>query len=237
MNSNKLVYGGKAISDFGIMIFSPQGWNKPQPSIDKVSIPGRNGDIYYFNGNYSNISLEYVAIIQNDFATKYEALASYLYADPGYKRLEDGDRPDVFRMAAVTSIVPQIGKDNDSGRVRITFDCKPQQWLKSGEIPVTLTATGTVYNPTRFDARPLMRVYGTGELSVGDGTISILQANGYTDIDFEEQEAYKDDYSVNCNENIYVAGHDFPVLHPGPNTITLGQGITRVDLKSRWWKI
>jgi phage-related protein len=82
-----------------------------------------------------------------------------------------------------------------------------------------------------------MRVYGTGELGVGDGTISILQASGYIDIDFEEQEAYKDDYSVNCNENIYVAGHDFPVLHPGPNTITLGQGITRVDLKSRWWKI
>ena len=88
-------------------------------------------------------------------------------------------------------------------------------------------------NHTLFEAKPLLRVYGTGQFGVGGSTITITSTYGYTDIDCDLMDAYRD--GSNCNGNIRLDSGSFPVLKPGVNGVSLGSGITRIDITPRWW--
>lgn len=234
--SNILIYNGENLADFGGYIFGEGAWKRPSPDIDFVSVPGRNGDVPFFNGSYSNVSLTYNVIVMNHLDEIYGHYMSFLYNNIGYARLEDGDHPNVFRMAVFDSSTTSIVKNgNDSGRFEIEFSAKPQQWLKIGEIVQTLSQSGRIFNPTPFASKPFVRVYGTGALGIGDQIVTITQADQYTDIDFESEEAYKG--SVNCNANIELSGYNFPSIPSGAVNISLGNGITRVEITPRWWTI
>lgn len=81
-------------------------------------------------------------------------------------------------------------------------------------------------------AKPLIRVYGKGIVQIGKQTIEILKApTEYIDIDCDIQDCFEG----TVNRNSYVSLTDFPVLGPGSNGITLGTGITKVEITPRWW--
>lgn len=58
-----------------------------------------------------------------------------------------------------------------TGEFDVTFDCKPQRWLTSGETAVAVTSGGTITNPTLFDAEPLLAVEGYGEVKFNNRSI------------------------------------------------------------------
>ncbi len=97
-----------------------------------------------------------------------------------------------------------------------------------------MTETSTIVNPTSFDAQPFLRVYGTGSVTFGGTTITITEADGYTDIDCALMEAYKG--NVSKNDSIELSDNDFPVLPAGENTVTLS-GVAKVEITPRWWTI
>ena len=106
--------------------------------------------------------------------------------------------------------------------------------LKAGEKPVEFTAAGSILNKQLTETKPLIRAYGTGSFSIGGVAIQITSANGYTDIDCDLQEAYKDTLATNCNANIVLTNGVFPTLKSGSNAITLS-GITKLIITPRWW--
>ena len=118
----------------------------------------------------------------------------------------------------------------EAGEFDLTFNCKPQRFLKSGEDAITFTSGGSVLNETMQTAKPLLRVYGTGTFSIGGATMTISSANVYTDIDCDLMNAFKG--TTNCNGNI---SGTFAALAPGDNAITLGSGITKIEITPRWW--
>ena len=127
-----------------------------------------------------------------------------------------------------------MGAFNKFGTFEVIFDCDPRKFLKEGEKKREYTASGSLKNPTRFEALPLMRVYGTGTVTIGSVAVTINTANVYTDIDCELQEAYKG--STNCNGNITLGSGEFPKLKEGTNNIYLS-GVSKVELTPRWWTI
>lgn len=105
-------------------------------------------------------------------------------------------------------------------------------WSTGDSVSVTVTDAMTIENPTLFDAKPLLRVYGAGTLTLGGQTITISTADVYTDIDCEMMDCFKD--TVSKNGNVSFSGYDFPVIPPGRNVITM-DGVTQVDITPRWW--
>lgn len=105
-------------------------------------------------------------------------------------------------------------------------------WSDVGQVTVTVTDAMAIENPTLFDAKPLLRVYGAGTLTLGGQTITISTADVYTDIDCEMMDCFKD--TVSKNGNVSFSGYDFPVIPPGRNVITM-DGVTQVDITPRWW--
>ena len=201
-------------------------------------VPGRDGDLVISNKRYQNVDLVYHCMIKKDFLSNYQALSAQLLKSPSYHRLEDSFHPDHYRMAVFdSSIEPEMLAHNKHGTFDLKFSCKPQMWLKEGEVPITYTAGTFLTNPTAFTAKPLIRVYGTGEVTVGSRTVRV--DNGtypYVDIDCEMEECY---YGANnCNPMVTLkTNNDFPVLAPGNNWVGLGSGISRVVLTPRWWTL
>lgn len=231
---NWLIFDGKSSKDFGVYISGLNTYNAPERDISTVSVPGRNGDLTIDNGRYKNVDIVYPAFIYADFDNNIEGLRNYLLSKKGFKRLEDTYHPDEFRLARYKgNFSADVVDWLEAGEFDLKFDCYPQRFLKSGEQDITFMAAGSLYNEYQ-ESKPLIRAYGTGSFTINGITLTITSADGYTDIDCDLQEAYKDTMATSCNANIELTSGAFPVLSPGMNNITL-TSITQLDIKPRWW--
>lgn len=229
------VLDGKSSKDYGVYISGSGTFNAPRRNREKITIPGRNGALTIDNGNYENINIEYPAFIFNDFDVNISAFRNMLLSHTQYVRLEDSYHPDEYRLALYDGDFEADVVDNlSAGEFTLLFDCYPQRYLKSGEREIEFTAAGAINNRTEHPALPLLRAYGDGSLTIGSISVVISGSDGYTDIDCELMEAYKDTLSVNKNNTITLSNGVFPKLMPGINNISF-TGMTKVIITPRWW--
>lgn len=228
------IYNGKKSQDYNLILSGEDTWKKSLPDVERMQIPGRNGDLLLSNHRYSNVEITYHVGIKRNFDTNFNAFMNFLLLEPGYHRLEDSYHPDYYRMAVLDKeISPKLTTLNYGGSFDLTFSCMPQQYLKSGERMQVLTGSGTVYNPTMYPAKPLLRIYGSGTILVGEERVTIIDNDSYIDLDCELEDAYRD--TVNMNQHLELESGDFPALYSGSNSITFVSGITKVELVPRWW--
>lgn len=228
---NYLTYDGKNLRDYGVYVNGTYTFSAPQRNITKVVIPGRNGTLTIDNKRFENIEVSYDAFIIREFAENIEGLRNYLSTAAGYRRLEETYHPDEFRLARFVSGLNVTATPlMREGNFTLKFDCMPQRFLKSGEIPVEYTTAGSIFNPTLQQAKPMLRVWGNGTVGIGSATLTIANTTNYTDIDCESMDAY---YGA-TNRNSNISG-TFPVLEPGANGVALGGSVTKVQITPRWW--
>lgn len=178
MAINTFTFGGVTSSDFGIYVSGEGLFNAPKRLAEVVSIPGRNGDFILDQGKFENIKVTYRVFNQEkdlaDFRSKLADLRSALVSQVGYQRLEDTFHPSEYRMAAfIDGVEIEPIKYNTAAEFEITFECKPQRFLKSGETAVSVTSGDTITNPTRFEAQPLIEATGYGTIDIGSAKIKV----------------------------------------------------------------
>ena len=228
---NYLTYGGTNLREFGVYVNGTYTYSSPERSIERIVVPGRSGTLTIDNQRFENIEVSYAAFIVRDFPTNIEGLRNYIGKSAGYRRLEETYHPDEYRMARfVSGLQVEATPLLREGRFTMVFDCMPQRFLKSGELVTEFTSNGNIYNPTTRPAKPLLRVWGNGQLGIGSATLTISNTTNYTDIDCETMDAY---YGA-TNRNSNISG-TFPTLNPGQSGITLGAGITKLQITPRWW--
>ena len=229
-----LVFNEQSSKDLGLVITSSNLFNAPQLSYSAEKIDGRNGSLITCDGSYQNVELTVKMMWRDKAESITNQIKAWLLSSKGYSRLESDYQMDYYRMAMVSGTLDFDVFKNRSGSVEVTFTCKPQLYLKSGEQVTSLTTDGIIDNPTLFDAKPLIRVYGVGELGIGSETITITKgATEYIDIDCDIQDCYEG----LDNRNGLVSLTDFPTLPSGNTGIKLGTGITKVEITPRWWTL
>lgn len=141
MADHKFIFGGADSSTYGIYISGEGVFNAPERAVEMISIPGRNGAIALDQGRFENIEVTYPAFNyeqgMSDFSSNLAGLRSALCSKRGYQRLTDTIHPDEFRLGVYRSgleVTPV--KYNTASDFNITFDCKPQRFLTSGEAEV-----------------------------------------------------------------------------------------------------
>ena len=237
MLNNYFIFAGESSLDYGIGISGSGTYNKPPKRVETQSVPGRNGDLVIEDGSYENLEYTFPAYIVEDLPVRIDGLAAMLLSAKGYQRIEDTYHPEHFRMGVYTKGLDiETGTLNAYGRFDITFNVKPQKFLLSGEHETAFTDNGIITNPTRFASKPLIRVYGTGVLGINSESVTITDADEYTDLDCDAEEAYKDSYVNNCNGNVILSGSNYPRLTAGDNHISL-DGITKVVIIPRWFTL
>lgn len=234
--SEYFIFAGYDTRTLGVEAFEGDTFGAPQRIYSPADIPGRSGSFLIDGKRYADTTHTYNCVIYENFENNLQRLRNILASQVGYQRLEDSIHPDEFYKAYYAEdFVTFVNPHRDMGHCEVTFTRKPQRYLKSGETIVTFTNNNSITNETYFPSQPLLRIYGTGTVGIGDNAITITSADGYTDVDCEMMEAYKGTRS--CNAYVQIQGNDFPVLKPGANGITLGSGITRVDITPRWYRL
>ena len=227
--------GGVSSSSFNAYIYDLNVFDSPSRSVDTYDVPGRNGTLTVAGSEkFDNRELWYDMYIPKSMISNVRGLTNYLHSLKGYQRLEDTIEPDVYKKAMYVEALQLSLKTSKEAVFRVTFDCQPEKWLKSGEQKTVLAKNGSINNPTVQTAKPLIRIFGKGTVQIGSQTIEILKApTEYIDIDCDIQDCFEG----TANRNSYVSLTDFPALGPGSNGITLGTGITKVEITPRWWTL
>lgn len=173
-----LTVDGESSRTYGVYITGQAVYNAPQREVEMISIAGRNGKFALDKGRFENIEVTYPAGIyaetEEDFAEAVSNFRNYLCSRDGYVRIEDEYNPNEYRMGVYKSGLEVTPKLLKAGEFDITFDCKPQRWLKSGETAVTVANGDVISNPTMFESSPLLEVIGNGDIVIDGQEISIM---------------------------------------------------------------
>lgn len=172
-----LTFGGINSKDYGVYIEGESAFNAPQRDVELIEIPGRNGAYVHDMGRYSNIEVSYPAGLfghsESEFAEKISNFRNAICSKKGYQKLTDDYNPNEYRMGVYSSgldVKPAILR---AGEFELKFNCKPQRFLTSGDVPVSLDSGDTLTNPTLFESKPLIECKGYGDINIGGKTISI----------------------------------------------------------------
>ena len=220
----------------GIRLQKPIVFSEAVPNIESKTIPGRNGNLIFDTGSYKNrIGSASCFCLQEDVETAISSAGQFLMSKNGYRRLETSDDPNHYWMARVENS-PQIEM-----RLRvlapfdISFDCKPQRFLKSGENAIVFTASGSLSNQYGQIALPLITLYGQGKgtLTIGDCVVDVKELDEILFLDSDTQNAYNN----NGNQNMNINAPVFPTLTDGDTQIAFSGGIERVEIVPRWWEL
>lgn len=238
------------LSRYNVEVSGYETFAAPQKSYKFYTIPKRNGLRVSSNGRYDNITVQYKAGIATNFATNIEGLRAFLLSREGYVRIEDSYHTNEFRKGVYEGpFAPSVSEQYDAGEFTLEFNCMPQRYLKSGETATTYNYSAqstTITNPTMFDAKPLLRVYGYGDFTLGDNVrVSITQhARAYCDIDCETLEAYYSTYSMASYVTMksvtspYPQTADYPVIPAGGGSLNFYDNtITKIEITPRWFTL
>lgn len=133
--------------------------------------------------------------------------------------------------------VKQVSIDNTKTTSRImrhfgvTFTCQGLKYMSNGLKPIELNSGDTINNFGSYEAKPLLKIYGSGNITVSiSGKIfTINNVSSYVSVDSEIKECYKD----NVNKGKDMIG-DWPVLPIGSNTISWTGTVSKFEIIPRW---
>lgn len=244
-----VIYNGVSSLDLHTLVQHPPEYAFPEKDCESTHVPGRNGDIITDTGTWQNVDRTYDMAIdarQISYTEVATNLVQWLHSSSKYTKLEDSYEPDYYRMAIYKNSGSISNLFQKAGVLEVTFNCKPQRYLKSGNEPTRFVdnPTGTdlpnmsyYRNPTGFTAKPSIEVYGTGSgtIYVGNYMVTVNDILDGMVIDSEIQDVYYG--SINCNQR--VSFDEFPLLLPGDdsNLITFTGGITSIEITPRWWTL
>ena len=177
---NALEFDGINSMDHGIYITGESIYDAPERDVESVEIAGRNGSVLIDNGRWKNLEVTYHAGTfgknQAEFANKIRNFRNLLASRFGYHRLMDTYNPEEYRIGRFKSVEVEAEGRKRAGEFDITFDCKPQRYLTNGEASIAVTNGQSLYNPTPYDASPLLAVEGYGTIGFNGYEIEIENA-------------------------------------------------------------
>ena len=258
------VYNGIRSEDMGLVVQYYPAQSKPQRRVTKITVPGRNGVLRIPEDAWENVTCTYNCYLRGG-PVQASAVAEWLYSSSGYAELRDSYHEGGFRLAAFDGPMDIENILNRRGRITISFDCRPEFWLDSGQEkqefwPEHSTVTAVLTNRTKQIARPLIRIY-TGDkaetviitfaqsgeiwdLSGVTDKMTITGITGYIDLDCEKMLAYKGKTSMTSKIAMDDGIPRFPVLQPGPAKIifsapegTVTPTATKIEITPRWWTL
>lgn len=244
-----LIFDGVSTEDLGLVIQAPPAYTFPAKDLSTSHVPGRNGDLILDNYCYNNVDRTYsIASVfrpGTSFVANSEKIIEWLTSPSGYRRLEDTYDPLVYRMAMFSSSGSLSNYYDQATSISITFNCKPQRFLKIGERQLDFSDSEiTITNPTTETALPLITISGipkttdndillvtvsnvdSGEVSSSITVSKLPNDENSVTIDSEEQVVYYEDSTgtkKDRNEYLNFNGTNFPELGAGQNKVTISK--------------
>lgn len=239
-----ITFNGVTSASKGIKVWTAPEYITPEKDVTAVHVPGRNGDILIDNGVYKNTIRTYQVSLydgSHNYAYLAHVISDWVHNGDGYKRLEDSYDSAYYRMAVYVDSLQMSNVYNKAAVAKLSFSCKPQRFLKTGETETTVSSS--ISNGTNYVSRPKITVTKSGsgqaQFTFGGTTVTIASGSPTTiTIDSELRDCYYISSNVIQNGNPYVAlSNGYPALSPGTNSITNKTNISLIKVVPNWWTI
>lgn len=242
---------GKEALNYGIRLQKPIEFTPAVPIVEKIHIPGRNGDLIFDTGTYENrTGIAKCFALQSNVNSTIVSVNKFLLSNHGYRKLICSNDPSHFWEARITNGARIENRLNLLNPFEIEFDCKPQRFLNSGqEVQVLTTGIKPFVNSYGGVALPLIKIYKKSNnesvqtflnFQVGSSLISGTFFKGSTyattlTFDCETQNVYSEDANLNFNDSVQIV-NGFPKFDLGTTVIKFDTNyIEKVEVIPRWW--
>ena len=227
-----IIWKNKNSNDIsGLIISELSPISKPKMRTNVTEIDGLDGDIVDYLGYKSYNKSVLIGLTKN-----YDIDEIIAYFN-GSGKLVLSNEPDKYYNAQIIDSIDYNRLINFKKAI-VKFYVQPYKFLLNESSYILEIATETslsVLNKGLEKSKPIITLYGTGEIEILINGNSIFSVNMGTDeyitIDSEKEEAYKDAVL----KNRQMSG-TFPELNPGINVISWVGNLTKIEVapKSRW---
>jgi phage-related protein len=214
-------------ANLGLRITQPPTFPATQRIVEKINVDGREGSLTLLKG-WEDITLTLkAAVLGSNCRTMYRSAVAAILAATTVRFSND---PDVFYKVKYAKVGEMTMPLRSLGEFQISFVCAPFKYIHN-IATLTMTASGSITNPGTVYSLPRIKVYGSGtrNLTINGKLITLNLLTSPLTLDSELKECHYGDVA----QNDRMTG-DFPVFNVGANTITLGTGITKLEIEPRW---
>lgn len=209
--------------DLGIVVKElPQF--KAQRKIEYVKVNGRNGNLHIDDNCYNAISTSIVCMITD--VSKIDLIKETL---EGTHQLELSTVEGRYYIATVKNQIDFKVYLKVLKQFSLELEVEPFAYDKT-ETTLNETATSTFVGGGNTDSYPTLTITGTGTISLNNNEIAVTETG--ISIDCELMNCTNN----NINKNDKVTLTEFPKVLKGTNNLTVGTGITNVEIvyRKRW---
>lgn len=215
--------------DLGLMVTKSVIPPASATQFETVSIPNRESPIFKAKTQRKEITITIQTTIveENKVREIYKALQ-------GKGILVLSTEPDKYYTATVQELVPEHIALY-MGTLPISFVCDPFAYSVNDQITEYGT-TADIENSGTYYSEPLIKVYGTGDLTLtlNGETWNLTGVDGYIVIDSQRKLVYKDN-TVMLNKISRTDGRIvFPCLNIGVNRISTTGTKMEIKKNERW---
>lgn len=253
----KIFFGRAESSDYGIIITEPPSYKWPERSFQHDEVKGKPGDVLSDMRRYKNVDKEYKIAVYNTagFNKAASDLSEFLHRYDGYQnyiRLEDSYERDIFMLGVYEESGELTNILGQAGEATITFNCKPQKYLISGNKKIEIMSSPFIIeNPTSYAALPIIKILGTGKIifsgypsrvllqdmeELEPKTVELLIGENSNEITIDSETFKATNYN-GWNANPYISFDEQIALYPGQNEIQFEGDIDKITIIPRWWRL
>lgn len=240
LKAGQFIIGDKTSTELKTVIQKRPTIIKPKRKISLRSIAGRSGDLIVDDEAYENGTIELTAAVKGRNQEEQEQNRTNigLAFDTGVYQTFVPYWDSKYEYQVVTISGPDFYGTrflgfSDPYDVQLSF--KPFKKLRNVKT-ITLTSSGTVTNPLKYDALPYIKITANGDvtLTVNGKNIVLKNIVDFIELDSEIEECYKLKNNVMTDENSKMYSIDFPVFKTGNNTISWSGDVTKIEIEPRW---
>ena len=241
--------------DYGVQVLADE-ISGAVPDYDKISVPGRNGDLHIPKNRFQNRTRKITVYCESNAKEQFEKLNAILLSTTpgGYGNLESTldtytvdeggiTRKYPYRMQALYKggfFPDKMTPGMDAARAVLVFDCKPEKVLTGYSSGITVAGGGSASfnNPTDFEAYAIVHANGEGRAYIGDTRFDIPDSVGETIvIDSTRMAIYGGGTLNNLTDKVELYHDTFPYLKKGVNTIISSTSTLSIVVYPRVWTL
>ncbi len=233
--NKRITFGGEVVPAY---LASAPKIIRAKRKMTSTPIPGSNREIVEMEDAWEPYDQPFSLFVgdgsENSIQSVLADVARVLYKE-GWQVLQDDYEPDCYRLAYYEGPFDVENRKTRVGVFNVTFRCRAERFLISGNIEVDVPSGNKIFNPTAFKAKPLIHIEGSGNgtVTVNGTTMTFTNIADYLNVDCEKEDVYRLPAE---NRNNNMSGN-FPVLDSGDNLVTFTGGITAVKITPRWWTL
>ena len=220
----QLKFNDTIATDLGIIVVEGASEVLAQEVYEAIEVEGRNGSLIVNKGYYKDLERTFLLTTvehfeEDEIQEVVDKLKNWLLnvrVNKLYYVYQD--RYNIVKKVIVGDIKTSL---EEYGDVEVTFICEPFYHRDEPNILMSDDSM-TLLQEGDFDAPPLIRIYGSGNitLTVNNTQLTINNVSGVVTIDGKTFEVFDGDRQ---NKTFDMVG-DFPILKVGMNEISASGG-------------